>query len=80
MITKFLIGIIEFYQRYISILFGSNCRFYPSCSHYFKEAVNKYGALRGTVLGLKRLGKCHPWHDGGLDPVPGSRPLQEHEG
>jgi putative membrane protein insertion efficiency factor len=46
------------------------CRFYPSCSQYAVEAITTHGAVRGSGLALRRLGRCHPWHDGGLDPVP----------
>ncbi len=61
---------IRLYQLLISPLLGSNCRFTPTCSEYAYEAIKSHGALRGTVLGIKRIGKCHPWHEGGLDPVP----------
>ncbi|HBW83207.1 MAG: membrane protein insertion efficiency factor YidD [Gammaproteobacteria bacterium] len=70
MMTKFLIGIINLYQKFFSLLFGTNCRFHPTCSHYFKEAIQTHGPLTGVMLGINRLGKCHPWHEGGLDPVP----------
>ena len=65
-----LIAIIRFYQLAISPLLGSNCRFYPTCSHYAREALEKHGALRGSWLALKRIGRCNPWHAGGVDPVP----------
>ncbi|MDR1647766.1 MAG: membrane protein insertion efficiency factor YidD [Zoogloeaceae bacterium] len=61
---------VRFYRYAISPLLGRNCRFYPSCSEYAQEAVQKYGLLRGGWLALKRLGRCHPWHPGGMDPVP----------
>ena len=68
---KFLIiGIIKTYQTLISPLFPPSCRFYPSCSQYALEAVSTYGALRGGWLAIKRISKCHPFHEGGLDPVP----------
>lgn len=69
MIKKFLIKTIRLYQLILSPLLGSNCRFEPTCSQYFIEAVEKNGALKGSVMGIKRLLKCHPWHPGGFDPV-----------
>ena len=58
------------YQRWISPLLGTNCRFHPSCSAYTREAVDRYGAWRGTWLGVRRLARCHPLTAGGFDPVP----------
>lgn len=66
---KIILKIIKFYQIFISPNFGNVCRFYPSCSEYSCRAIKKYGLLRGSWLGLKRLTKCHPWHPGGIDPV-----------
>ena len=71
MITKLMIGMIDIYQRFFSLLFGSNCRFYPTCSHYLRAAIQLHGPVKGMMLGIKRLSKCHPWHEGGMDPVPG---------
>jgi len=51
-------------------MLGQNCRFYPSCSHYAHESLNKYGVIKGSYLAMRRLSRCHPWHDGGYDPVP----------
>jgi putative membrane protein insertion efficiency factor len=65
-----LIAIIKFYKYFISPLLGSNCRFYPSCSSYSIEALQRYGAIIGSYLTLRRLLKCHPFHQGGIDPVP----------
>ncbi len=65
-----LIAIIKFYKFFISPLLGSNCRFYPSCSSYSVEALQRHGAIIGSYLTLKRLLKCHPFHQGGIDPVP----------
>ncbi len=64
------IGLIRFYQKIISPLTPPSCRFYPTCSHYGLEAVQKHGALKGGWLAIKRIGKCHPFHPGGFDPVP----------
>jgi len=65
-----LIALIKFYKYFISPLLGSNCRFYPSCSSYSQEALTRYGAIIGLYLTLRRLLKCHPFHEGGIDPVP----------
>jgi hypothetical protein len=65
-----LLVLIRFYRYAISPLLGRRCRFYPSCSEYTAEAVEKYGALKGAKLGIKRLSRCHPWNTGGFDPVP----------
>jgi putative membrane protein insertion efficiency factor len=61
---------LRVYRYAVSPLLGNNCRFYPSCSEYAREAVQKYGALKGGWLTLKRLARCHPFHPGGVDPVP----------
>ncbi|MFA5082648.1 MAG: membrane protein insertion efficiency factor YidD [Hydrogenophilaceae bacterium] len=65
-----LIGAIRVYQIALSPYFGSQCRFYPTCSEYAKEAVAKHGALKGGWLAIRRIGRCHPYHPGGHDPVP----------
>ncbi|MYC97534.1 MAG: membrane protein insertion efficiency factor YidD [Caldilineaceae bacterium SB0661_bin_32] len=65
-----LLLLIRLYQRGISPLMGSNCRFYPTCSQYTYEAVERYGAAQGGWMGLRRICRCHPWHPGGFDPVP----------
>lgn len=65
-----IIRIIRLYQRFVSPLLGANCRFYPSCSGYTLEALEKHGLLRGGWLGIKRLCRCHPLNPGGIDPVP----------
>ncbi|MDD2568764.1 MAG: membrane protein insertion efficiency factor YidD [Clostridia bacterium] len=65
-----LMGIVKLYQLFISPLLGANCRFTPTCSQYAMEALQKYGAFKGSLLALKRISKCHPWHEGGYDPVP----------
>ena len=61
---------IYFYRYFISPLLGVNCRFSPSCSDYAKDAIIKHGALRGGLLTVKRILKCHPWGSSGYDPVP----------
>jgi uncharacterized protein len=65
-----LAALIAVYQKTISPLLGSHCRFYPSCSQYAKEAVLKHGVLRGTRLASARILRCHPWNPGGVDLVP----------
>ena len=62
--------LIRAYQLAISPLLGPRCRFYPSCSQYGLEAIEAHGALRGAWLTVKRIARCHPWHEGGFDPVP----------
>ncbi|TXH89743.1 MAG: membrane protein insertion efficiency factor YidD [Pseudomonas sp.] len=61
---------IQFYRLAISPLMANHCRFYPSCSCYTQQAIETHGVLRGSWLGLRRLGRCHPWNPGGYDPVP----------
>lgn len=68
--AKLLIAPIRVYQYLLSPWLGHHCRFQPTCSHYAIEALTEYGALKGMWLALLRLSKCHPWHHGGLDPVP----------
>ncbi|WP_339254645.1 membrane protein insertion efficiency factor YidD [Sporosarcina sp. FSL W8-0480] len=65
-----LIGLIKLYQKVISPLTPPTCRFYPTCSHYGVEAIQKHGALKGAWLAVCRISKCHPFHEGGFDPVP----------
>ena len=62
--------LLRFYKRFLSPLLPPMCRFEPTCSVYMHEAVKKYGALRGIWMGLRRLGRCHPFNPGGWDPVP----------
>jgi putative membrane protein insertion efficiency factor len=64
-----LIRLLRLYKRWLSPFLPSACRFYPTCSDYMREAVEKYGAGRGVYLGLRRLLRCHPLHEGGFDPV-----------
>lgn len=67
---RVLLALIRFYRRYISTALPPTCRFYPSCSEYTYQAIEKYGVRRGGWMGLRRLSRCHPWHPGGFDPVP----------
>jgi putative membrane protein insertion efficiency factor len=67
---KILVILIRFYQYAISPYLGRRCRYFPTCSEYTVEAVEKHGALKGGWLGAKRICRCHPWHPGGYDPVP----------
>ncbi len=67
---KFLIFLIRIYRRYISPIKPPSCRFNPTCSMYAILAIEKYGALKGTFMAIKRILKCHPLHPGGYDPVP----------
>jgi len=69
MIRNLVIILIGLYQRFISPLTGPTCRFYPTCSNYTLQAVQKYGVWKGLYLGLRRLLRCHPFHPGGFDPV-----------
>ena len=71
MISKLLIKLIRFYQKFISPLLGQNCRFYPTCSQYAIEALSNHGALKGSSLAIKRILKCNPWGGYGIDNVPG---------
>jgi uncharacterized protein len=79
--ARVLMTVITGYRRFISPLLGARCRFAPSCSAYALEAVREHGALRGTWLAVRRIGRCHPFNPGGFDPVPpalhGRRPRPE---
>lgn len=68
-----LLFLIKAYQLCLSPFFGTQCRFYPTCSAYAAEAIEIHGALRGTWLAIWRLLRCNPWHPGGFDPVPPKR-------
>ena len=67
---RLFLGLIRFYQRYVSPAFPGKCRFLPTCSEYAVEAIQKYGVLKGGFLALRRILRCHPFHKGGYDPVP----------
>lgn len=66
----FLIFLIRVYQRLLSPVLGTQCRFHPTCSRYAVEALQRHGAARGTWLAVRRLARCHPLNPGGIDPVP----------
>lgn len=70
MVKVIIIFLIKIYQKIISPIIPGKCRFIPTCSYYAVEAVNKYGALKGSFLTIKRIMKCHPLNPGGYDPVP----------
>jgi len=66
---KLIGGVLRLYKVAVSPFLPSACRYYPSCSEYIRQAVEKYGVARGVWMGVKRLSRCHPFHAGGLDPV-----------
>ncbi len=68
--SKVIGFVIRIYQWFISPVLPSSCRFWPTCSTYFYQAVKFHGVFRGSFLGFRRVCKCHPWHEGGIDPVP----------
>lgn len=70
LMAKFLLLIVRAYQYVLSPYFGTQCRFTPTCSQYAVEALKKHGAIKGSYLTVRRLLRCHPWHDGGYDPIP----------
>jgi putative membrane protein insertion efficiency factor len=69
-VAKVLIVLIAGYRYFLSPLLGRSCRFFPSCSEYAAEALERHGTLRGSWLAVRRIARCHPWHPGGYDPVP----------
>lgn len=66
----FLTLLLRAYRYGISPFLGASCRFYPSCSQYMEDALARHGVMRGGWLGVRRVCRCHPWHEGGIDPVP----------
>lgn len=62
--------LILLYRKLLSPILGRNCRYLPSCSEYAYESIEEHGTIKGTWMSLRRLGRCHPWHEGGFDPVP----------
>ncbi len=75
---KLLILLIQAYRYLLSPLLGPHCRYYPSCSAYAVTALERHGVLRGGSLAVKRLCRCHPWHEGGFDPVPEKKTNLNH--
>lgn len=66
---KLIVAFLRLYKWALSPLLPSACRYYPTCSDYMRQAVEKYGVVRGVWMGIKRIARCHPFHQGGLDPV-----------
>jgi len=69
-VARLLLVGVAGYRRFLSPLLGANCRYHPTCSAYGQEAIRRHGAVRGGWLAIKRIGRCHPFHEGGFDPVP----------
>ena len=68
--STLIVGLVKFYQAAISPWLGKSCRYSPTCSQYMIEAVKEWGPLKGSWMGIKRIGRCHPWGGDGYDPVP----------
>ena len=75
---RFFIMLVKGYSLLVSPVLGNNCRYYPTCSSYMVQAIERFGVLRGIWLGTRRLLRCHPFHEGGFDPVPECKPTDKH--
>ncbi|MEJ1435704.1 MAG: membrane protein insertion efficiency factor YidD [Candidatus Sedimenticola sp. (ex Thyasira tokunagai)] len=75
---RLLILLVKGYSYLISPFLGNNCRYYPTCSEYAQEAIERHGALAGVWLAIKRVSRCHPFHEGGVDPVPETKKKHRH--
>ena len=73
-----VIQLIKAYRLLLSPWLGGQCRFYPTCSCYAITAIERFGVLRGSLLAAQRLSRCHPWHEGGIDPVPDKDVTHSH--
>ncbi len=73
------IGLVKVYQYTLSPWIGRSCRYQPTCSNYMVDAINEWGPFKGAWLGLKRIGRCHPWGGEGFDPVPKKESDKQHE-
>jgi putative membrane protein insertion efficiency factor len=68
--ARLLVALVTAYRKLVSPLLGRHCRYEPTCSRYAIDAISRYGAARGGLMALRRIGRCHPWAPGGFDPVP----------
>ncbi|MEX1237467.1 MAG: membrane protein insertion efficiency factor YidD [Pseudomonadales bacterium] len=76
-VSYLIIRLLRLYQLTLSVVIGPRCRFYPSCSSYAMEALERYGLAKGSWLALRRIGRCHPFNPGGVDPVPEKQVVNE---